>query len=742
MLLPILAFGFLAPALMAAGAGAVSIPIVIHLLNKRRFRVIVWAAMDFLLAAQRRNARRLKMHRWLLLAVRCLALLLIAAGMARLVIDANVFAGALGGQRVVVVVWDDSYSMGFQKPGEASAFDKSKKLLGAWLESGDVGAGDKVMLIRGSRGGVLPGTQPTLDHAGLLASVRGARVTDAATDLGAAFDQAAETLKTLEPSTRVRQVIVLTDFSNSAIHPGLTGTNLGGSGTERLKKQISGLSAHATDLRLIDVGAADQSNMAVTDLRPRRSVVVAGTASEFVVTVLNATDRPQIDLPLSVSLDGVVAHTEKLGKIEPGAARTVIAAVPISTAGRHVIQARLPSDLLPLDDVRNLVVNVRREVPILLVEGSPGSTTYLWAAYGLSIDGKLGSVFAPHRITELELSTTVLADYAEIVLADTAAPSPALAQNLRKWVDGGGLLIVFPGNRTNAQLMNQSLSGVGLLPATLGQPVRLETSAEMAKGVAFAAEGFSHPILEKFRDASKAGADFGFLSVQTSEYLKLGVPPASLDGSVETLLRYTQADGTPGDAAIVSKPVGKGRVVLFASSADNQWNTWGGKPSYVPVMHELTYYSLPADSEVLTFRVGDRMNLSAEMASPGTWSAPRNGTLAVSAEVNKEGYSRLLSGPLPTAGLYGPTVGDGRPVIAANPDGEEADIRHVSIPQAAAALGVDPKIIDDHATSLDAPATPKIADSGASMLGPGLIATALLLFMFEALLAMIFSTYR
>ncbi len=735
MAIPILAFGFLAPALMGAGAAAVSIPIIIHLLNKRRFRVIVWAAMEFLLAAQRRNARRLKMHRWLLLAVRCLALLLIAAGMARLVVDSNVFGGALGGERAVIVIWDDSYSMAFQKPGEPSAFDKSKKLLTSWLENGDLSPGDKVMVIHASRNGVRAGNQPTLDRSALLASIRGASVTDAETDLSAAIDQASDTLKGLEASTRTRQVILLTNFANSALRP----AGVGG-GEEALKKQIAALNSHATNLRVIDVGTADQFNTAITDLRSHRSVVVAGTPSEFLVTAFNASDHPQIDLPVTLSLDGVVLHTEKLGKIEPGALRTIVAAVTIPTPGRHVIQARLPGDLLPLDDSRELIVNARHEVPILLVDGSPGSTMYLWAAYGLvSSDGTLGSVFAPRRVTETELPMTVLADYSEIVLADTAAPSPAFAQNLRRFVETGGLLMIFPGDHTNAQLMNQALSGVGLLPATLGQPVRLSTSAEMAKGIGFAAEGFSHPILEKFRDASKSGADFGFLSVQTSEYLKLGVPQ---DGSVETLLRYTQANGTPGDAAIVSKPLGKGRVVLFASSADNQWNTWGGKPSFVPVIHELTYYSLPGESAALNYRVGDSINLPGDIASPGMWTAPRNGTLSVSAEVDKEGLRRLRGGPLPAAGLYSPPSGDGRAVVAANPDGDGADIRHISIPQAAAALGIDAKNIDDRAVSLNAPSSLSLADSGASLLGPTLIGAALLLFMIEALLAMAFSTYR
>src|SRR5512140_3747824 len=110
-----LAFAFLAPWLFAAGAAATSIPIVIHLLNKRKFRIIIWAAMEWLLAAQRRNARRLKFHRWLLLAIRCLAILLIAAGIAQLVLQTTAIGSLLGEQHAVIILWDDSYSMGYQQ---------------------------------------------------------------------------------------------------------------------------------------------------------------------------------------------------------------------------------------------------------------------------------------------------------------------------------------------------------------------------------------------------------------------------------------------------------------------------------------------------------------------------------------------------------------------------------------------------------------------------------------------------
>ena len=80
-----------------------------------------------------------------------------------------------------------------------------------------------------------------------------------------ALDQATETLKEIEKKVQTRKVIVLTDFSNRSIGRGTVG---GGTGEEEwLKKAIEGVKAHATALRIIDMGAADQVNMGVTELR-------------------------------------------------------------------------------------------------------------------------------------------------------------------------------------------------------------------------------------------------------------------------------------------------------------------------------------------------------------------------------------------------------------------------------------------------------------------------------------------
>src|SRR5436190_6284929 len=79
---PLFAFFFESWLSAAAVAGsAVSIPVIIHLLNRRRFRVVEWAAMRFLLTAQRKNARRMRLEQLLLLLVRCLIVLMIVLAM-------------------------------------------------------------------------------------------------------------------------------------------------------------------------------------------------------------------------------------------------------------------------------------------------------------------------------------------------------------------------------------------------------------------------------------------------------------------------------------------------------------------------------------------------------------------------------------------------------------------------------------------------------------------------------------
>jgi hypothetical protein len=73
---------FAAP-MMLAGAAAISIPIVLHLFYRARYKPLPWAPMHFLRQAIEQTSRRLRFQEWLLLLLRCLVILLLALALAR-----------------------------------------------------------------------------------------------------------------------------------------------------------------------------------------------------------------------------------------------------------------------------------------------------------------------------------------------------------------------------------------------------------------------------------------------------------------------------------------------------------------------------------------------------------------------------------------------------------------------------------------------------------------------------------
>src|SRR6516225_10054121 len=68
---------FLNPANMIVGGALVSSPIIIHLINRMRYKRVRWAAMEFLLKSQKRNRRRLIIEQLILLFL-CILLVLLA----------------------------------------------------------------------------------------------------------------------------------------------------------------------------------------------------------------------------------------------------------------------------------------------------------------------------------------------------------------------------------------------------------------------------------------------------------------------------------------------------------------------------------------------------------------------------------------------------------------------------------------------------------------------------------------
>src|SRR3954454_1423993 len=103
---------FLNPGFLAVAAALISVPIIIHLINRMRFKRIRWAAMEFLLKAQKRMRRRLIIEQLILLALRCLLVALVGFLVARFVGFAWANIGSKPALHIVLI--DDTLSLNDQ----------------------------------------------------------------------------------------------------------------------------------------------------------------------------------------------------------------------------------------------------------------------------------------------------------------------------------------------------------------------------------------------------------------------------------------------------------------------------------------------------------------------------------------------------------------------------------------------------------------------------------------------------
>ncbi|MCZ6492779.1 MAG: BatA domain-containing protein, partial [Planctomycetota bacterium] len=209
---------FVTIGLAIAGAASVIVPILIHLLSRQRRRPVRWGAMRFLIEALRKHRRRLQLEQLLLLAVRCLILLVLGAALARPSLDA---AGIFetGGSRAVFIVIDNGLASGVRldSAGEVArtALDRSVEQAIDLIKS--LGPGDVVGVVTAARpanGMVIP---PSSDHAAIIDLLRSIEPAEAPTDLAAALPLLRSALDELEPQRESPVVYLLSDLRRGSV---------------------------------------------------------------------------------------------------------------------------------------------------------------------------------------------------------------------------------------------------------------------------------------------------------------------------------------------------------------------------------------------------------------------------------------------------------------------------------------------------------------------------------------------
>lgn len=613
----ILAFGFSSPVLLG-GLVLAGIPLLIHLLHRRRYVEHRWAAMQFLAAAMKRESRRVRLQNLILLLLRTLVLAGLVFAFARPFLDGD--DGLLNSEQPVhrILVIDSSFSMQFEDAGVSSVdadglraagtrFARAKQVLLDQLESGRRGDAWNLVRIGGPEPLAVVG-QASFRVNAVRDEVDQMQVSDRRGDLVRTLSSVLELAKQV-PELGRKEVTIVSDLQSPLWAPD------NGPVQEKVTELTKEIAANAR-LSVISVGSAASANSAVTSLSVGQSPVISGRAAELACVVRNFGSSPLREQIVELLIDGRIVDTRRVD-LSPSIDVPVEFSPVLREPGRHIVEVRLEADSLPVDNRRWLTVDVRDELRVLLVEGRSAGRARDRASFYLEralaprvvseslVDGGIGSsAIRPQVVSEGDLPSVVLDDYDSVVLCDVGMLTEREAALLASYVRGGGGLVMFPGDRTQPDSFNSRLfqDGKGILPARIGERI---TAVGDANVLTFDARGFAHPLVSAFRGNPDAGLE----STITVSFLKL--EPAE---SASTALWFS--DGSP---ALVERQVSEGRVVLAATGADDRWGTWAiWAPSFVPMMHETVRFASSGRWDSQQYLVGESVKLKIDASSSGS----------------------------------------------------------------------------------------------------------------------------
>lgn len=561
------------------GLAALAVPILIHLFFRLKTKRVELGTLRFLRIVLEENARRRKVMRWFLLALRMALVALLAMLFAR-----PYFTSAATGheKELLVVLIDRSATM--QLKGERGRLiDQAVAEAQALIDRAGRGARVEVAFFDHQ---VHPLRNPESEPGSGVELPRlvAPKEVWGATNYGAAFGWARDIL--IKSTAFPRQLHLFTDLQQS----GLNWT------------EVEPLPA-GTDAHLHDLGRAVVNNLAVTEVRVPRTWIRPDESTRLQVGLLHGGSFAQQEVSVVVEvgraptngaaesptgtgtdfskLVGRITLRERV-KLDPGA--TVLLDFDLPELETGLWRGRVfieHEDDLPFDNERYFAVSAAPPYRVLIASGQQAGNPLLSETYFLESVLRLapsGETYAasPYAADAVSLDggdrLPVLDDYEAVILADVAALSHDELSRLSSFVKAGGGLLVFTGELVTPAT-GDAFRAAGLDAGTIGEP-------RSARDLPWRLSRWDekHPIFEPMSDPQHGDLRRWKFTTCTP------IEPAA---DVKVLAEFSS--GLP---AILERQVGAGRVLWVATSCGRRWGDWNLSRMYLPVIHQLLGYEV------------------------------------------------------------------------------------------------------------------------------------------------------
>ena len=414
---------FLQPFLLAALPLA-SLPIIIHLINQRRFQTMKWAAMMFLLAANRMSRGYARLRQYLIMAMRVLAIAGLIFAISRPLTGG--WLGRAGGGKpdTTIILIDRSPSMQQSGAGASgSKLDTGRRQLAQALRT--IGSTHWVVVESATN------TPREIDSIDALVNSTSAEPVSAASDVPAMLQAARDYVKSNK--TGRTEVWILSDIRDND-------WNAEGGRWAPLRESFLEFS-QGVRFHLLAYPQPSPSNVSVRVTEVKRQKT--GEASELLVSLKltreSANDAREV-VPVQFEIEG--ARSEVAVELIGNRAELKEHRIPLG-AGRDKGWGRvsIPADSNPADNDYWFAFARPEPRRAVVVTDDPQATQVLQLAASISPDPAVAAsaeVFAPDGLGPVEWEALSL------VIWQAPLPEGAAAKSVKAFVDRGGVVLFLP----------------------------------------------------------------------------------------------------------------------------------------------------------------------------------------------------------------------------------------------------------------------------------------------------------
>lgn len=588
-----------------------SLPILIHLINLLRHRRVKWAAMEFLLASQKRNRNWVRMKQLLLLLLRVLAIAAIVFMLAGPVLQDQWSKLFGAGKAHHVVLLDDSGSMA-ERWESTTAFTRAKQVVRRLAERASAGdRGHRFSLVRftDAQRGRPPVMvrEPASDEFLMKLESELNKLEALPLTVGPleAIESIGRALTTDEDESLV--IHVVSDFRATQWQDATA-----------IRESLAQLQDTAASVQLIQCADRQQPNLAITALEPIPGVRATGIELSMELEVANFGAETVRDVRVQVeSRTYGEANGEAHGPNGPADILPVVTIdeigpqqkvrrrfpVVFPQAGDQGITIRLPADALESDSERFGVIEVASDVRVLVVDGGVGSDDgdYLRLAMQPSARVRTGrrvQIEKPEYLRDHSLDS-----FHTIYLVNIDRLEKNQVDALEAFVRAGGGVVFFASDATRTAFVNEVLyrDGEGMFPLPLASPTALYV--ERSEGVPDISIDTTHPIFQRIAADEMSTKVFNLVLVDRYYAGEKDWRPAAVtDVSVIARLRN-------GEPLIVERQFGEGRFIAVLTTSSPEWNNWARNPTFIPVMLDAQFYSGAARLRNAARQLGEPLSI-------------------------------------------------------------------------------------------------------------------------------------